>query len=98
MSRLLQLECGLLLLTDFLLIGAATGKGATRLWIHWAGDIAFQDDALALQADLGNGNCRKQGLRIRVHGPTEDQVMICYLHDGAEVHDGNAVRNMFHHR
>src|SRR5438874_9503395 len=60
-----------------------------------AGDVAGQDYALplALEDRVGDGDSRKQGLRIGMKRVLVDLIAVGQLHELAEVHHGNAVAN-----
>ena len=81
---------------DRLRLPAAGAERAPRGRVRRAGHVAFEDDALAL-ATLRwflDGYRREQSLRVRVRRTIVDIGLRPDLHDLAQVHDGDAVRDV----
>ena len=95
---LLELRHGLLALVGG--VRAAGVEPAALGRVHGGGNIALQHDALALAADLGvwHRNGGKQGLGVGVERILVELIALGQLHQGAQVHDADAVGDMAHHR
>jgi len=80
--------------------GATRMKATARWRIDRGRDIAAEHDALtpALGGRIRNGNCREQRLRVRMQRPLVERVARAELDDLTDVHDGDAGRNVSHHR
>src|SRR5437762_2566503 len=78
-------------------VAAARAKHAAARRIGRARDIALQDDALAALLRVGIWNRRQQRLRIGMPRRLADLPSGTDLHDLAEIHDGDPVRDMAHH-
>ena len=78
---------------------AARVKVAALGWIARAGHVARQNDALApfLDHGVGNGDGRKQRLRVGMQGVLVEFFAGCQLHDLAEVHHCHAVADVPDH-
>ena len=75
-------------------VGAAGMEGAAFRRIDRGGHVALEHDALALRARIGDGRGRHQGLRIRVARRGEDRLLVADLDDAAEIHHGDAMRDV----
>ena len=89
-----------LLLADLLGIRAARGKHATLRRRQRVGDFAFEYDALAGAVDLRikRGNRGEQRARIGMQRARVQFSGLCKLDDSAEVHNPDALGDMFHNR
>src|SRR3990172_6477844 len=78
---------------------AARVKPATRRRVDRAGDIAFQNDALAFSLDhrVWDGHRREQRLGVRVKRMVVKLISSRQLDDLAQVHYGCAIGDMPHH-
>src|SRR5438270_2813714 len=86
----------LLLRTDRLRLPAARAEPAARRRIRGAGHVALEDDPLALPSlrRLFDRHRGEERLRVRMRGPLVDVLLRAELDDLAEVHDGDAVRDV----
>ncbi len=66
--------------------------------VHWTGNIAFEDDSLPFPLDFGirNRNRRNQRLRIGMKWRQVNFFGFRKLDDLTEVHDRDAVADMFY--
>ncbi len=61
-------------------------------------EFAGQDDVFFVHRGGGDGHRREQRLGVGVVGRREHLVGVALLHDGAEIHDDDAVGQVAHHR
>src|SRR6476659_811250 len=83
---------------DFLGMWAAWVQMASGRWGEWAGRIARQDAASLARTRRQRRYGRQQGLRIGMARLGEEPLGGRAFDDAAEIHDGNARRDMLHHR
>ena len=88
-----------LFLADIFGQPAAGAETAARGRVHWRGHIPFQDPALAfgIRNRIGDRDCRKQRLGIRVQGVVVEIDPVSNLYDDAQVHDRHTVADVTHH-
>ena len=70
---------------------------AARRGPQRAGNIPLQDDALTLLLHLGNGGGGENGDGVRMPRRIEQLVPRGHFHDCAEIHDRDAVTDVFHY-
>lgn len=77
--------------------GATSPEGATTGRIEWRRDFSLQDNAFIFPYDIGirDRNRRKQGNGVGMKRVLEEFLRGSKLYHMAEVHDGNAVRDVF---
>ena len=84
----------------FLFVGGfdpgAVGEGAALGWVDGGGDVALEEDAAGLFFRVGAGDGGEEGLGVGVDGVVDDLVGGSELDDLAEVHDGDAVADVFY--
>src|SRR5512133_869579 len=87
---------GFLNAADFLRFPAAGMEPARRRRVGWARHITGQHYLFTdvAQGWIGQGHSRQQGLRVRVGGSGVDLVLISHLHDLAEIHHANPIRDV----
>ena len=83
---------------NFLGMWAARVQMASGRWVEWTGQIARQDAAGLARTRRQRRYGRQQGLRIGMARLGEQPIGGRALDDAAEIHDGNARRDMLHHR
>src|SRR5579862_812948 len=88
----LHLELGELLAADVLRLPATGMERASRRWIHRAGHVTHENDALArlLQFRVREGAGRQQCLRIRVLRIGVDVFTVSKFDDVAKIHHRDA--------
>lgn len=98
-ARLDDFEFGTVFKADRHRLGAACAEEAAFGWIEGAGSIAGEKHAcaFALEDGVGDGNSREKRLRVGMEGMRIEFFGGCDFDDVAEVHDGDAVRYVFHH-
>ncbi len=96
-QRLETWPCGL---AAFLPIRAAWVEGAAAGWVERRWWISGKQDTFAstLAVGVGHWHCAAKRLGVRVLRVLEHFRRRAYLDDAAEVHHGDAVGDMFHHR
>lgn len=79
---------------------AAGAETAAAWWIERAGNIAFQQDALALRLDLGvgDGNCGKESLSVRVERVVVKVFGGRDFGHRTEIHYRHPLADVFYHR
>ena len=79
-----------------LCIGTAHVKFASGWGVGGVWDIAFEGDALALVVGIGDGNGGQESRRVGVKGILIEALGCGDFNDLTEVHDCNAVGDVFH--
>src|SRR5216683_1940121 len=85
---------------DRLCLPAAWMEVAPTWWIHRAGYITFENDALAFTLDfwIWHRNSRKQSLRIRMQGYLIHFFTLSQLHHASQVHHRYPVADVLYDR
>ena len=79
-------------------IGAAGVEMTARRRVDRARHVALEDDALALaRARLRDRHGRQQRLGVGMQRHLEQALLVGHLDDAAEIHDGDAMRDVLDH-
>ena len=93
-------EFGCLFGTNPLSLPAPCAETTTRGRVRRTGHITLEHDPSPIlpPCRIGDRNCGKERLRVRVRRVVVDLILVALLDDFAEIHHGDAIAEMAHHR
>ncbi len=78
-------------------VGYAVAEGAAFGWVDGGRDVALEEDFFAFHLGIGHGDGGEEGFGVGVFRVAVDGFRIGQLHDFPEIHDGDAVADVFYH-
>ena len=91
-------HCRLLYLASRSSMSAAGVKVTSMRRIDGTGYVALKDNPLSFDRGVGDWNGREQGLGIWVCRPCIERLLWSHLYELAQVHNGNAIADVFDNR